>query len=95
MGTNDKSAGETQVFKIMIATFRFVIYIGYFNGFTIAKYLKENRKQSIDNLTLCTFINGIVKTSFKQLFTYQLIYSINVGYWQLKNTHPSYSTRRT
>lgn len=43
MGTNDRSAGETQVFKIMIATFRFVIYIGYFNGFTIAKYLKENR----------------------------------------------------
>lgn len=53
MGTNERSAGETQVFKIMIATFRFVIYIGYFKGFTIAKYLLKKRL-----LNKCTFCHN-------------------------------------
>lgn len=40
IGTKDNSAGDTQVFKIIIATTRFVILVGYFKGRTMAQYLE-------------------------------------------------------
>jgi hypothetical protein len=36
IGTKESNAGDIHVIKIMMATFLFVILIGYFNGFTIA-----------------------------------------------------------
>lgn len=36
IGTKDSNAGEIQVFNIMNATFRLVMLMGYFKGFTIA-----------------------------------------------------------
>lgn len=36
IGTKLSIAGEIQVFNIMMATFRLVMFIGYFKGFTIA-----------------------------------------------------------
>lgn len=36
IGTKDSNAGEIQVFNIMNATFRLVMFMGYFKGFTIA-----------------------------------------------------------
>lgn len=36
IGTNDSSAGDAQQFNIIMATFLFVMLIGYLRGFTIA-----------------------------------------------------------
>lgn len=36
IGTKDNSAGAVHVINIMMATTRFVILVGYFNGLTIA-----------------------------------------------------------
>jgi hypothetical protein len=36
MGTKESSAGASQQIIIMMATFLFVMLIGYFNGFTMA-----------------------------------------------------------